>query len=139
VEQIPLFVPGGYNCTRSTKTVPDVLQALVGCQALGLFFYFFDGMNLPPVRADFGVVAGDSFYSDGLADWRQIARKPGNAFGHNAARAIHAFDFGIFADADIRVTVASFRDLSDEPTDGSMRGHFVGPAIGILGDQLTEG
>ena len=96
-------------------------------------------MNFPPVRADFGVVAGDSFHRDGLADRRQIARKPGYAFGHNAARAIHALYFGVFADADIRVAVVSFCYLSDEPTDRCVSGHFVGPAIGVLGNQLTDG
>src|SRR6266481_4360988 len=103
-----------------------------------LLFYFFDRMNLPPVSADLGVVSSDSFHCDWLADWRQIARKPGYAFGNNASRAIHALYFGIFANADIRVAVASFCHLSDEPTDRSVRRHFVGPAIGILGDQLTD-
>src|SRR5580692_5668496 len=106
---------------------------------MGLLFYFFNGMNLPPVSADFGVVSGDSFHCDGLTDWGHVARKPGYALGHNAARAVHAFYFGVFADANVRVAVASFCYLGDEAADRSMRRHFVRPAIGILGNQLNDG
>ena len=82
-----------------------------GCKTLyvlGLFFYFFNGMNLPPVRADFGVVAGDSFHRNRLANLWRNARNLGYALGHNATRAIHAFYFGVFANANVRVAVVFF-------------------------------
>src|SRR5579859_140508 len=128
----------GVVCAASKRTGARTAKE-VPVPAFGLFFYFFDGMNFPPVSADFGVVSGDSFHGNGPSDWRQVARKPGNALGHNAARAIHALYFGIFANADIRVAVASFCHLSDEPADGGVGRHFVGPAVGILGNQLTDG
>jgi len=126
-----------WSVQRQKRREPPTKQAPV--QIFGLFFYFFDRMNLPPMSADFGVVAGDSFYGDGLANWGQIARKPGNAFGDDAAVAIHALDFGVFANADVGVAVGSFCHLGDESTDRGMRGHSVGPAIGIFGNQLIDG
>lgn len=39
-------------------------------RCLRLFFYFFNGMNLPPVSANLGVVSGDALHGYGLTDLR---------------------------------------------------------------------
>ena len=105
----------------------------------GLLFYFFNGMNLPPVSADVGVVSGNALHGNGPTDLRYIARNLGYALGHNAMRAIHALYFGVFANANVGVAVASFCHLSDEAADRRVRRHFVGPAVRVFGNQLSDG
>src|SRR5580704_4132554 len=104
----------------------------------GLLLYFLDGVDLPPVGADLGVVTGDAFHGDGLANLRHVAGNLGNAFGDDAACAIHALDLGVFTNANVRVAVGAFGHLGDETADRSVRGHLVGPAVGVFRDQLAD-
>src|SRR3974390_1831299 len=71
IKHRPGFMAGDVQPEPRTPTIP-------------LFFYLFYGMNLPPVSADLGVVLGDAFYSDGLADSRDIAGKFGYALRDDA-------------------------------------------------------
>ena len=103
-----------------------------------LFFYLLNGINLPPVSPDFGIISGDALNCDRFSDLRYFAWNLRYAFGHDAARSVHAVYSRVLTDANVCVAVVSFRYLSDEAAHSRMGCHSVSPAVRIFANQLAD-